>query len=128
MEHADLVRANQTVDRLTNKWLRSDKADDWQYMSRHAAIWAGESLDGTFADYFMDQGEPDPELRADIERLHEAYGVLLAARDAGWDETFTEILLGYSLCPVHQCDYASCFDDDNPECRAVRGIHPVHDT
>jgi hypothetical protein len=33
-----------------------------------------------------------------------------------------------SLCPLHLCDYAICFDDEDPECAQIREIHPGHDT
>jgi hypothetical protein len=36
--------------------------------------------------------------------------------------------LDASLCPLHACDYASCFDDDDPECAAIRDAFPNHDT
>lgn len=36
--------------------------------------------------------------------------------------------LDASLCPMHACDYASCFDDDDPECAAIRDAFPDHDT
>jgi hypothetical protein len=37
-------------------------------------------------------------------------------------------MLGLSLCPIHNVDYAACFDDDDPTCAQVRLIHPGHDT
>lgn len=44
----------------------------------------------------------------------------------------TELLTAYaldnSLCPMHNIDYAICFDDDDPDCAAIRTIHPSHDT
>lgn len=43
-------------------------------------------------------------------------------------ELMTEYRLSDSLCPLHHCDYAACFDDDDPECAAIRLIHPSHDT
>jgi len=43
-------------------------------------------------------------------------------------EAVTELALGFSLCPLHLHDYAICFDDDEPECEAIRAIHPGHDT
>jgi hypothetical protein len=43
-------------------------------------------------------------------------------------EEMTELALNMSLCPIHFCDYAICFDDENPECVQVRAIHPAHDT
>lgn len=43
-------------------------------------------------------------------------------------EEFTTLALSLSLCPMHLLDYAICFDDDTPECAAIRIIHPSHDT
>ena len=43
-------------------------------------------------------------------------------------EDLTELLLDLSLCPLHQIDYAICFDELTPECAAIRMIHPSHDT
>jgi hypothetical protein len=36
--------------------------------------------------------------------------------------------LDESLCPLHHCDYAICFDDDDPECAPIRACFPHHDT
>ena len=36
--------------------------------------------------------------------------------------------LEFSLCPLHHCDYAICFDDDDPECATIRTLFPNHDT
>lgn len=43
-------------------------------------------------------------------------------------DELTELLLSYSLCPLHAIDYAICFDDDDAECAPIRIIHPSHDT
>jgi hypothetical protein len=43
-------------------------------------------------------------------------------------ELITELALSLSLCPLHRCDYACCFDDDDAECAQIRMIHPNHDT
>lgn len=43
-------------------------------------------------------------------------------------DDLTKLLLDNSLCPMHAIDYAICFDDDEPECAAIRTIHPSHDT
>lgn len=43
-------------------------------------------------------------------------------------DAMTALLLDNSLCPMHAIDYAICFDDDDPECAAIRAIHPSHDT
>lgn len=36
--------------------------------------------------------------------------------------------LDLSLCPMHFVDYAACFDDDMPDCAAIRACFPSHDT
>lgn len=43
-------------------------------------------------------------------------------------DAFSRLLLDYSLCPLHRCDYAICFDDDDPDCAQIRAIFPSHDT
>jgi hypothetical protein len=43
-------------------------------------------------------------------------------------DDLTRLLLDNSLCPLHAIDYAICFDDDDPDCTAIRTIHPSHDT
>lgn len=43
-------------------------------------------------------------------------------------ETWTYLLLSLSLCPMHERDYAICFDDEDPECAAIRETHPSHST
>jgi hypothetical protein len=43
-------------------------------------------------------------------------------------DRMTAMLLDNSLCPMHAIDYAICFDDDDPDCAAIRAIHPSHDT
>jgi hypothetical protein len=40
----------------------------------------------------------------------------------------SDLLLSYSLCPMHHTDYAICFDDENPECATIRAYFPSHDT
>jgi hypothetical protein len=42
-------------------------------------------------------------------------------------EWLTQAALDASLCPLHWRDYAICFDDDDPECAAIRIIHPGRD-
>ena len=43
-------------------------------------------------------------------------------------DQITELALSLSLCPLHRCDYAICFDDDDAVCAQIRMIHPSHDT
>lgn len=77
----------------------------------------------------------EDELKAapDIAALEEAFArqreKLIDGADYGLEgDQLTELLLNYSLCPIHRWDYAICFDDQNPECSQVRQIHPGHDT
>lgn len=44
------------------------------------------------------------------------------------DEIST-IAMQLSLCPLHFCDWASCFDDEDPDCAQIRAAFPhSHDT
>jgi hypothetical protein len=71
----------------------------------------------------------DDEILADCEspRILDLRRCLIALRSLT-REQLTERALAESLCPLHLIDYAICFDDDNPECAAIRMIHPEHDT
>jgi hypothetical protein len=42
--------------------------------------------------------------------------------------TLSMLRLDFSLCPMHAIDYAICFDDDDPDCAAIRNCFPNHDT
>lgn len=44
-------------------------------------------------------------------------------------DQLTGLLIQHSLCPLHRCDWAICFDDEDPSCDAIRQIYPnSHDT
>lgn len=43
-------------------------------------------------------------------------------------DALSQLCLDNSLCPMHQLDYAICFDDDDAECAAIRACFPSHDT
>lgn len=58
--------------------------------------------------------------------LRPAYDAIIS--DPAARDTLTEIALSTSLCPLHLCDYAICFDDDTADCATIRRIHPSHDT
>lgn len=51
-----------------------------------------------------------------------------------WDYEFyrdeiSTLAMNMSLCPMHFCDWASCFDDEDDDCAAIRAIFPhSHDT
>jgi hypothetical protein len=94
--------------------------------------------------YLVDGGMTDDRLRDEIEgeyfpapmTLDQAKHLrdLLDKVWRGCDEfdwmreVITEWALSDSLCPIHFCDYAMCFEDDDPECATIRLIHPSHDT
>lgn len=62
--------------------------------------------------------------------IYDHLRALLAIIDAAdyMTDRMTALLLDNSLCPMHAIDYAICFDDDDPDCAAIRIIHPSHDT
>lgn len=43
-------------------------------------------------------------------------------------DDLSHMRLQYSICPLHACDYAICFDDDDAECAAIRATFPAHDS
>lgn len=43
-------------------------------------------------------------------------------------QTLSLMRLDESLCPMHCCDYAICFDDDDDDCALIRELFPNHDT
>jgi hypothetical protein len=66
------------------------------------------------------------DFRADYPRAdHSTIDALLAALTR--DER-SALALDLSLCPLHLIDYAICFDDDDPDCAAIRDCFPNHDT
>ena len=82
----------------------------------------------------------------DLTYFHEQYDALLSNKlvpviaERLWDALnalradpysihfLSELKLSYSLCPVHDQDYAACFDDDEDGCREIRQYFPSHDT
>lgn len=93
------------------------------------AIYDDQSLDYNDDDFDADAFDDDAEIALALayERdLRNDYQTLIA--DPMRRDELTEIALATSLCPLHLCDYAICFDDANAECAAIRRIHPSHDT
>lgn len=92
------------------------------------AIYDDQSLDYNDDDFDASAADDDEFAMIDaIERdLRNDYQTLIA--DPMRRDELTEIALATSLCPLHLCDYAICFDDANDECAAIRLIHPSHDT
>lgn len=59
----------------------------------------------------------------DAIALLDAIDTIRSDRDA-----VSTLRLELSLCPIHCCDYAICFDDDDDECASIRSAFPSHDT
>lgn len=84
-----------------------------------------------YADYaLMLDADAIPQHEYDYMRQ-----MLQTIRDAAnepYDETNRQFLsmlaLDHSLCPMHNTDYAICFDDNDPECSQIRAFFPCHDT
>ena len=38
------------------------------------------------------------------------------------------LCLENSICPIHRCDYAICFDDNDDECAQLRAAFPLCDS
>jgi hypothetical protein len=72
-------------------------------------------------DLLIDENPYQPNMTQLHARLYEALND--APRDA-----LSTLALDMSLCPLHMIDYAACFDDDDPECAAIRSCFPSHDT
>lgn len=71
--------------------------------------------------------------RTDIDLESDCAELLRDALTALLDHPYSRdiistMLLDNSLCPMHAIDYAICFDDDDPDCAAIRSIFPSHDT
>lgn len=44
-------------------------------------------------------------------------------------DEISQFAMNLSLCPLHFCDWAACFDDEIDECAQIRAIFPYsHDT
>lgn len=69
---------------------------------------------------------------ADIDAIRTDLAALIELARRPYDESARQslsmIALDQSLCPLHMIDYAICFDDDDPDCAAIRSCFPNHDT
>lgn len=85
-----------------------------------------ESADEIFA-YANDFDPDSPPLTMEI--IHEMIDLFsILENDEYSRQEITMLYLDDSLCPMHHCDYAICFDDDDEECALIREYFPDHDT
>jgi len=66
----------------------------------------------------------------DADAYDKIHTTLIEALDDEYqDDKVSMLCISLSLCPIHYCDWASCFDDDDPDCSQIRHIFPhSHDT
>lgn len=103
----------QRIDALT------DQDDEARAATRELLIWSVEGSAFLAVEAARVYTEDVP-----LDHLYEI-GKAIFELDR---ESLTELALEHSLCPLHLCDYAICFDDERDECSAIRTIHPSHDT
>lgn len=92
-------------------------ADDLSLAWRHALMMVDENTILAIGEISDGFGIPE-DVAADL---------LEKARSLDTDNLSME-RLDWSLCPLHGRDYAICFDDEDPECEAIRECFPGHST
>lgn len=83
----------------------------------------------------LDDYVPSPDEYTPLAQAHELHELVQYFFSLSESETWgpyrdelSTLALSMSLCPMHLCDYASCFDDDDDECSQIRAMFPSHDT
>lgn len=76
----------------------------------------------SFTEYY--DAESDDDANAIADRIRP----LLDEMRDNYRDAFSMLCLDFSLCPMHTIDYAICFDDETPDCAAIRACFPSHDT
>lgn len=115
----------------------NDLTDDEAQMLRTLLVDDGETSDDELGELAYDTEAQDVPVA--IFHTREVWEQLqignvskgyydLTGPEYGAREQLTEVALALSLCPLHLRDYAICFDDEDPECAAIRAVHPGHDT
>lgn len=81
-------------------------------------------LDDLIADLDHDGDYAGLRDKSCIEHLNTMLELLLTLPV----DAISTLRLNESLCPMHACDYAICFDDEDAECASIRAHWPSHDT
>ena len=121
----DLTASRLARWALTSYRARSAELDADQLSNFHAAM-----------RYTLHSEElPKEAIAAELERdeliwLDEVYAIVEAIRNSRFHrDTLSQLAIEFSLCPMHFCDWAACFDDGDAECEQIRAIFPYsHDT
>ena len=111
---------NHTPDCSTDAYRADDIHDAFQTIARELLC----DIDLSFHD--LDKTAPINLYRDQFDAIHDAICTILD--DEHSRDDLSELLLSFSLCPMHFTDYAICFDDDDEECIAIRACFPSHDT
>lgn len=85
-----------------------------------------ECLDSTLSETLINLTNPAMTFDASefiLTHIKNEFTLLFTER-----ESVTQLALELSICPLHFIDYAICFDDEDEECKAIRQIHPSHDS
>lgn len=128
----------QRINELTTHTDACDLSDPYRkYHDHDLASLASDALLSYFPDLdpsdinddeFTDaEYTPEPAILAELIELHTKLADAID-EDAAVRQYISNAALDASLCPMHFCDYAICFDDDDPECATIRALFPLHDT
>lgn len=82
-------------------------------------------FDTPLDDLIDDDFDTTPEI---AHALRTALISLYADKTPTAIDFISQNALALSLCPMHLCDYAICFDDDDADCSQIRQCFPLHDT
>lgn len=141
MTHADTINRLETI---------ASSHDDCAYMLRMLLLLDFEFIDAlethrridmpilddaandikTLLDefYAFNDAHDSPELHLDRSILQRDTNEMLELLFSLNRHMISMMRLDESICPLHACDYCSCFDDDDPECAQIRECFPSHDT
>lgn len=108
------------IESLTAMMTDDDAGDDRSMLIRQMLGDPDHGAEGFDADAFA--------LALDADQIAAIIPTIAALIKTLDRESLTALALSLSLCPLHLIDYAICFDDDDDACRAIRIIHPSHDT
>jgi hypothetical protein len=78
----------------------------------------------TMRDLLCDLNDPDAYANPYATIMRDCINTLIDNDP----QSISMLRLDFSLCPLHAIDYAICFDDDDPDCAAIRNAFPNHDT
>lgn len=113
------ARPNETPTRFLELMAKWSESDNWDQEMRELII--GEDD--------LDEVTAEERSAGFIQDREEAKALIEEMRTSPYHrDTLSRVALDMSLCPLHFTDYAECFEDEEPECAAIREVFPGHDT